>query len=345
MKPVAFVATCVLLLSAGTAAAKDKTSAAQLAFFESRIRPVLVENCFGCHGPQKQNAELRLDSREAMLKGNDDGPAIVPGQPKQSKLIKAIERSGKIKMPPKGKLPPQAIADLTAWVAMGAPWPESKVVGPARDQEWKTHWAFQPVRKPPAPVVKDGAWPQTDIDRFILAKLEAQGLTPSPPADRRTLIRRATFDLIGLPPTPEEIAAFESDPTPDAFAKVVDRLLASPHYGERWGRYWLDVARYADTKGYVFFEESPFPWAYTYRDYVIRAFNEDLNYDRFIVEQLAADYLVRGTGGSPVVNSEQAGRLHRESGSDRRILAAMGFLTVGGRFMNNTHDILDDRID
>ncbi len=187
------------------------------------------------------------------------------------------------------------------------------------------HWAFRPVRKPAPPAVKDTSWPRTSVDRFLLAKLEEKGLTPSAAADKRTWLRRATFDVIGLPPTPDEVAAFEADPSPDAFTKVVDRLLASPHYGERWGRHWLDVARYADTKGYVFFEEADFPWAYTYRDYVIRAFNDDLPYDRFLREQIAADRLPPRT--------------------DRSALTALGFLTLGGRFMNNQHDVIDDRID
>jgi hypothetical protein len=195
----------------------------------------------------------------------------------------------------------------------------------ASADETQLHWAFQPVRRPALPAVRNAAWPRTSVDRFILARLEAKGLSPSPPADRRTLIRRATFDLLGLPPTPEEIAAFEADSSPDAWDRVIDRLLASPHYGERAARHWLDVARFADTKGYVFFEEAEYPWAWTYRDYVIRAFNDDLPYDRFIVEQLAADRLPLG--------------------KDRRPLTALGFLTLGGRFMSNTHDIIDDRID
>ena len=192
-------------------------------------------------------------------------------------------------------------------------------------EEPERHWAFQPVKNPPLPTVRQRDWPHTSIDRFILARLEQRGLTPSSPADRRTLLRRVTFDLLGLPPTAEEIAAFEADRSPEALAKVVDRLLASPHYGERWGRYWLDVARYADTKGYVFFEEKAYPWAWTYRDYVIRSFNEDLPYDQFIVQQLAADQLPLGR--------------------DRRPLTAMGFLTLGDHFSNNPHDIIDDRID
>jgi hypothetical protein len=187
------------------------------------------------------------------------------------------------------------------------------------------HWAFQPVREPPLPAVKSSSWPATPIDYFILAKLEANGFSPAPPADKRTLLRRITFDLTGLPPTPREMDAFLADNSPDAYEKVVERLLNSPHYGERWGRYWLDVARYADSKGYVYTDERKFPFSYTYRDYVIRAFNEDLPYDRFIMEQLAADQL--------------------DLGGDQRPLAAMGFLTLGRRFLNNVHDIIDDRID
>lgn len=297
-------------------------------FFEARIRPVLAENCQSCHGPKKQEAGLRLDSREALLKGSDSGPVIEPGKPEESPLIEAIGHSGPIKMPPKKKLPAQAIADLTQWVGSGAPWPETRghADGKSKDAEAaRNHWAFRPVREPEFPAVKDRAWPATSIDRFILARLESKSLAPSPPADRRTLIRRATFDLTGLPPTPEEVAAFEIDPSPDAYSRLIDRLLASPHHGERWARHWLDVARYSDTRGYVFFQDADYHWAYTYRDYVIRAFNGDLPIDRFLVEQLAADRL--------------------SLGEDRRPLTALGFLTLGGRFMNNFHDVIDDRID
>ncbi len=198
----------------------------------------------------------------------------------------------------------------------------------AEDRPSASHWAFQPVRKPPVPAVKDQNWTAGEIDRFILAKLEANGITPAPAADRRTLIRRATFDLIGLPPTPEEIDNFVHDISPDAFEHVVDRLLDSPRYGERWGRFWLDVARYADTKGYIFTEERRFPYSHTYRDWVIRAFNEDLPYDQFLIQQIAAD-----------------GLANPEQGDDKRPLAAMGFLTLGRRFLGNVHDIIDDRID
>ena len=257
----------------------DERGPGQAEFFEARVRPILVEHCTKCHGPRKQESGLRLDSREGLVKGNDDGPVVAPGQPEESPLVEAVRYDGAVKMPPAGKLPDRAIADLAAWVKMGAPWPESPT-SPTPSSSGvpdaatiaaaaRRHWAFRPVGDPTPPTVRDAAWPRDPLDRFILARLEAAGLTPSPPADRRTLIRRVTFDLVGLPPTPEEVAAFEADPSPDAYVRLVDRLLASPRYGERWGRYWLDVARYADTKGYVFFQDADFHWAYTYRDYVI----------------------------------------------------------------------------
>jgi hypothetical protein len=320
---------CLIACVAGVGTAEPKTrliTPAEAQFFESRVRPVLAEHCWACHGALKQKSGLRLDSRAALLKGGDGGPVVVAGDSDHSPLIQAIRHDGPIKMPPKSRLKPEAIAALTAWVKMGVPWPQTPTVLTAgAAPAWKRHWAFQPVKDPPRPAVKDGPWPLTSLDPYILAKLEASGLTPSPAADRRTLIRRVTFDLLGLPPTPDEVAAFEADASPTAYEKVVDRLLASPHYGERWGRYWLDIARYADTKGYVFFEEADFPWSYTYRDYVLRAFNEDLPYDRFVLEQLAADRL--------------------SLGRDRRPLTALGFVTLGGRFMSNLQDILDDRID
>jgi mono/diheme cytochrome c family protein len=256
----------------------------QAEFFEARIRPVLAAHCWSCHGAAKQKSGLRLDSRETILAGSENGPVVVPGDPAHSSLIEAILYKGDTKMPPDGKkLPPRDIEALTAWVKMGLPWPKTGNHGAKDAEAWKKHWAFQPVRKAIPPAVRAGDWPITPVDRFILARLEEKRLTPSPAAGRAALIRRVTFDLIGLPPTPDQVAAFASSSSPDALAHVVDRLLASPHYGERWGRYWLDVARYADTKGYVFFQEATFPWAYTYRDYVIRAFNEDLPYDQFVV--------------------------------------------------------------
>jgi hypothetical protein len=293
-------------------------------FFESRVRPILAENCTSCHGAKKQMGGLRLDSREAVAKGGENGPVVNPGDPENSRLIQAIHQTGELKMPPKKKLPAEAVDTITSWVRQGAKWPRTGQTSAAEADRQK-HWAFQPIGRQTPPAVKESNWPRTPVDRFILASLEQKSLAPSPTADRRSLLRRVTFDLIGLPPTPEECAAFEADSSPDAFARVVDRLLASPHYGERWGRYWLDLARYADTKGYVFFQEANYPWAWTYRDYVIEAFNRDLPYDQFVMEQLAADRLPLG--------------------DNRRALRALGFLTVGGRFMNNKHDILDDRID
>jgi hypothetical protein len=331
--PRLFGALVICLVPLPTPAAGGKAlplpTSSQVEFFERRVRPVLAEHCFACHGPKKQKSGLRVDSRQALLEGGSLGPVVVPGDPDNSRLIQAVRHLGDLKMPSKGKkLPPEAIEALTTWVKMGVPWPAEKVAGQPKltdDLAWKHHWAFQPVKKPDLPPVKDASWPATAVDRFILASLEKKGLKASPPADRRTLLRRLTFDLIGLPPNPEEVAAFADDPSPGAYEKVVDRLLASPHYGERWGRHWLDVARYSDTKGYVFFESADFPWAWTYRDYVIRAFNEDRPYNRFILEQLAADRLPLG--------------------EDRRPLTALGFVSLGGRFMNNRQDILDDQID
>jgi hypothetical protein len=314
-------------LAAGVARAAAPGPEA-LEYFEKRVRPVLVEKCQSCHGPKKQQGGLRLDSRAGLLKGGDNGPVVQPGQPEKSTLIHAVRQDGDLKMPPKGKLDAETVAALTGWVKMGAAWPEAEVrtsVPNAVAEVRKSHWSFRPVTSPDLPAVKDGAWVRNPIDRFVLSRLEAAGLTPAPTADRRTLLRRVSLDLIGLPPTPEEVAAFEADPAPGAYERLVDRLLASPRYGERWGRHWLDVARYADTKGYVFTDERRFPYAYTYRDYVIRAFNDDLPYDQFVVQQLAADRLPLG--------------------GDPRPLAAMGFLTLGRRFLNNTHDIIDDRID
>src|SRR5581483_7549596 len=246
----ALSATIVLSASAG------EPTPAQLQFFENRIRPNLADNCYKCHSVQSEKVKggLLLDSREGVLKGGDSGPVLVPGDPEHSLLIKAVRYTDPdLQMPPKGKqLPDTAIADLVNWVKMGAPDPRAATVA---QKTWsdnsKTHWAWQPLGKPAVPSVSDPTWAKTPVDNFILAKLDEKGLKPNPPADKRTLIRRATFDLIGLPPTKEEVDAFLKDESPDAFAKVVDRLLASPHYGERWGRHWLDVARYSDTKGKI----------------------------------------------------------------------------------------------
>jgi mono/diheme cytochrome c family protein len=336
MRPELPRAAFALSLMAALPAFTAEPTAEQLEFFENKIRPVLAEHCYSCHSAQAEKLKggLLLDTRAGLLKGGDTGPAIVPGEPDKSLLIKAVRYTDPdLKMPPtkdgNKRLAPEKIADLEAWVRMGAPDPRTNNTPPSAFDlvlaKGKSHWAFQPVAKPPIPAVKNQRWVQTPIDAFVLAKLEPAGMHPSPQADKRTLLRRATYDLTGLPPAPEEVAAFVADRSPEAFARAVDRLLASPRYGERWGRHWLDVARYADTKGYVGGEEVRYPYAYTYRDYVVRAFNEDLPYDRFIVEQIAADRLALG--------------------DDNRPLAALGFLTLGRRFINNEQDIIDDRLD
>ena len=324
VKPIVPTVLSLLALCAGGLAAEVAPTAEQLAFFEKHVRPVLAESCCKCHGPEKQKQGLRLDSRAALLKGSDDGPILTAENPEASPLVRALRREGDNPMPPKEKLPPGQAELLVQWAKMGAPYPETMKVAKDKLPTPAKHWAFQPVRKPAEPPVKGAAWVQSPLDRFVLAKLEAKGMVPSQPADRRTLLRRATFDLTGLPPTAAEIEAFEKDTADGAFARVLDRLLASPRYGERWGRHWLDVARYADTKGYVFKEERRYPYAYTYRDWVIRALNEDVPYDKFLVAQIAADQM---------------------PGAEPRDLAAMGFLTVGRRFLNNAADIIDDRID
>lgn len=303
----------------------------QTEFFEKKIRPVLAERCFNCHGPNKQWAELRLDSAAGLHKGGESGPAMVAGEPENSQLIRRVtEQDDDLRMPP-GKSGPRLtvrqIEDLTHWIRIGAPWPASadQLTGEERHEAQRQHWAFQPVSRPALPQVKQQDWPKNPIDLFILARLEAEGLTPSAAADRKTLIRRATYDLTGLPPTPEQVKAFEQDQSGDAYEKRIDHLLASGRYGEQWGRHWLDVARYSDVKGYVYTrEERRFVHASHYRDWVIRAFNDDLPYNRFVLLQLAADHVEK---------------------EDPRDLAAMGFLTLGRRFLGVTPDIIDDRID
>jgi mono/diheme cytochrome c family protein len=266
-------------------------------FFETRVRPVLAKNCFTCHTASAMGG-LQLDSREHILKGGQDGPVIIPGDPDKSLLIQAVRQTHEwLKMPPKGKLTDQEIDDFSSWVKSGAVWPEAAAASAAPEspvytitQQQRDFWAFRPVQKPAIPQVRDQAWPKNSIDRFILAKLEEKGLRPVKPAGKQALLRRATFDLIGLPPTPAEIDQFLNDSTPAAFAKVIDRLLASPHYGERWGRYWLDLARYADGQLGAS-KDTPFPNAYRYRDWVVDAFNTDMPYSLFVKAQIAADQL------------------------------------------------------
>ncbi len=276
-------------------AAADGLDPAQVEFFEERIRPVLVEHCYECHaGASKQlRGGLRVDARDLIRAGGDSGPAVVPGDVAASLLIEAL-RYESYEMPPEGKLPDDVIADFVKWVEMGAPDPREAVgaVGPAGGidiESGREFWSFRPLHDEEAPQPADAAWPRTEIDRYVRAQQEPAGVAPGPDADRRALIRRATFDLIGLPPTPGEIDEFLNDDSPDAFETLVDRLLRSPQFGVRWGRHWLDVARYADSTGggrSMLYDES-----WRFRDYVIDSFNEDKPFDRFIIEQIAGDLL------------------------------------------------------
>ena len=259
-------------------------------FFETKIRPVLVEACLHCHGPLKQSGGLRIDSRETLISGGESGPAIVPGKPEESLLIRAIQRQNDVSaMPPEKEkaLLPDQVADFATWIRAGAVWPANT----AKFKSTK-HWAFEPLQSVAPPSIFDSAWVTSDVDAFIRARQEALGLNPAPAADKRALLRRITFDLTGLPPTPEELREYLDDNAPDAYSKVVDRLLASPRYGERWGRHWLDVVRYADARDLIQLPiESDFREAWRYRDWVVKAFNRDLPYNEFITQQLAGDLL------------------------------------------------------
>jgi hypothetical protein len=277
--------------------AKPASQSEGVEYFEKHIRPVLVKHCYSCHSAEAKTVEggMLLDSRQGVLKGGDLGPVVVPGQPEKSRLIRAISHTDEeLQMPPEEKLPAEVVKHFERWVAMGAPDPREQSSNPQKVRRLdlaaaREFWSFRPVVVQKPPQAANSGWPRNDVDRFILAAMESKGLTPVADADKRTLIRRATYDLTGLPPAPEEIDAFLADDSPDAFARVVDRLLASPHYGERWGRHWLDVVRYADTAGDN--SDYPIPQMYKYRNWVIDAFNKDKPYDDFVREQLAGDLL------------------------------------------------------
>jgi mono/diheme cytochrome c family protein len=347
----ACLAGAAALRAADTPAVASAIAPNDLQFFESKIRPILADRCYKCHShdADKVKGGLMLDTREALMHGGNSGASIVPGKPGDSLLIQAVNyKDEDLQMPPKGdKLSDAQIADLTEWVRRGAPDPRSLVAkgsSATYGGVGKAHWSFQPVKKPALPTVSNPAWCKTPVDNFVLAKLDANGMAPNTPADKSTLIRRVTFDLIGLPPSEAEIEDFLTDTSPNAYARVVDRLLASPHYGERWARYWLDVARYSDTKG-----EPPkqkgevdprFPFAWTYRDYVIDAFNKDKPYNQFIIEQLAADRLE-----AVEIAKDKAKNKAAEPPVDQSKLAALGFLTLGPQFEGRMDDIIGDRID
>lgn len=302
---LAAFAACLLSVRVAVAAADGPADSSTVEFFEKQIRPLLAQNCLACHSSRSaRQGGLALDSRAAMLHGGSRGAAIIPGQPQSSLLLRAVGYGDKsLQMPPSGELPASQRASLIEWIRAGAEWPDSAAApvsagGFDLQRRKALHWAWQPIRKPAVPRVAETAWVRNPIDAFILAGLQAKGLRPAPPADRRTLIRRVTFDLIGLPPTPAEVEAFTQDRSPDAYEKVVDRLLASPHYGERWARHWLDLARYAETWGHE--EDFEKRGAYEYRDYVIRALNADLPYCAFVREQVAGDLMP-----SPRINPER----------------------------------------
>ena len=332
---------CVLLWVAMTAGAYSQTHE-QAEFFESKIRPIFATKCALCHGEKMQMAELKLTTEEGFLKGTSSGPVVVPGDPAASRLIRAVGYQQSIKMPPTEKLSDEEVAALTEWVRMGATWPNAdleydrpanSVRNGGANRHQTEHWAFRPVSDPEPPNVENPDWIHSPIDNFILAKLEQKGLEPAPAVDRLTLLRRTKFDLHGLPPSKWEIDEFGLETGPGALARLTDRLLASPRYGERWGRHWLDVARYADSTGLD--EDLPFPSSWRYRDYVIGAFNRDLPYDQFVREQIAGD----------LIPAEKPGNVNVPG------IVATGFLALGPRAvaqidkMRLTYDVIDEQID
>ena len=340
------LAPLAILLFAGAAPSQPTAPAAgpdpaQVEFFEKKVRPILADHCYHCHSADTKPAGgLRSDDRNGLLTGGNKGPAVVPGAPGKSLLITRVtQKDEKKRMPLEGKhLNDEQVETLTKWIKDGAVWPAVRVPGslgkpkPEYEKLKKEHWAFQPLTKPTIPAVNDAAWARDDVDRFLLAKLEAKGLKPVADADKIALLRRVTFDLIGLPPTPAEIAAFLKDESPKAFETVVDRLLASRAFGERWGRHWLDVARYGESTGPS--RNIPYPHAWKYRDYVIDAVNADVPFDRFVREQLAGDLLPA------------------ESNAERdRLLTATGFLALGVKDVNQRFkvrfimDNVDEQID
>jgi hypothetical protein len=334
-----FVCFVAVIFTASTGRA-DAPAAEE--FFEKEVRPLLSEHCWKCHGDTKPKGGLRLTSRESVLKGGDTGAAAVAGKPKESLLLQAVNYSDSLQMPPKGKLSDRQIAVLNRWIEVGLPWPRN-TANKEREgggafhisDEQRRFWSFQPMKAAAPPNVRDATWPTSDLDRFILAALEAKGLRPAKAADKRTLLRRATFDLTGLPPTPQEMQAFLGDDKPGAFARVVERLLAAPAYGERWGRHWLDLVRYTDS-----FDARLAPGnemeindSWRYRDWVVQAFNDDLPYDQFLTAQLAGDLLP---------NKES---INRDG------IIATGFLAIGNWGGGDADkeklltDIADDQVD
>jgi hypothetical protein len=333
------VVQCVIALAMARHACSEpaQPTRKELDFFETKIRPVLVEHCYECHSSKADLLQggLLLDTREGLRAGGDSGPAITPEAPAESLLLEAL-RYESFEMPPDGKLPDSIVADFEQWIEMGAPDPRAGSAAAPRPvvdvEAGREFWCFQPIRSHKPPAVENDAWPNGLIDRFLLAKLESQGLLPAADADRATWLRRVTFDLIGLPPTPDEIDAFANDVSSNAFERVVDRLLASPHFGERWGRHWLDVARFAESSGGG--RSIAFKDAWRYRDYVIEAFNRDKPLDEFITEQLAGDLLP-----------------HVSDAEERDHLVATGYLLLGAHNYEEQDksalemDVVDEQLD
>jgi cytochrome c553 len=324
-----------------TAAEVPGSDAAQAEFFERKVRPLLVQHCFSCHARGQKKGGLSLANRAGLLAGGDSGAVVALGKPAESSLIAAVEQTGDVQMPPNGKLSKDEVAILRTWIELSAPWPESatkdggglRAAGTITDED-RQFWSFRPVRASELPTVKEATWPRRPLDHFVLAQLEAAGLKPVAEADRRTLIRRATFDLIGLPPTAAEVDAFVANDDPHAYEKLIDHLLQSPQYGERWARHWLDVARYGEDQAHTF-QARMYPNGFRYRDWVVNSFNNDLPYDRFIVEQIAGDLLPA---------ADESERLKR--------LPALGFFALGPVYYKDAgcagkaeSDEVDDRID
>ncbi|MCA9096331.1 MAG: DUF1549 domain-containing protein, partial [Planctomycetaceae bacterium] len=312
---VATVAVCLVAVCQVVPAWGDEGEE----FFEKKVRPILAGKCFRCHGDQKTGGELRTDTRGALIQGGDSGPAVIPGKPEESLLLEAVRsEEGVSAMPPDQALTPEEIRALEEWIRQGAMWP---VV--TKPFETSKHWAFEPIKDVPPSEIQQKDWPLTSIDGYILNALEKEGLKPAARADRRTLIRRVTYDLTGLPPTPEEVEAYLADTRSEAeaYKGVVERLLASPRYGEHWGRHWLDIVRYADTAGEN--SDHPLPHAWKYRNWVIQAINKDQPYDQFLRDQIAGDLLPKD--------------VPREMVTDR--IVATGYLAIARRF---GHDIDKD---
>lgn len=324
MIPVART-VCLLALMVGPALAQQRKAAA-LEHFERVVRPILAKHCYECHGPKKSESGLRFDSRASVFGEQDFGKTVIPGDTANSRLLQVLRYADDdVQMPPDGKLPDETIGLLEKWVRSGAAWPAEPDVAESDPDAWKNHWAFQTITRPQPPAVNGSDWPRTNIDRFVLARLEASGLQPAAAADVRTRVRRLWFDLIGLPPEWDDVQSLSNNPTAENYSALVDRLLDSPHFGERWARHWMDVSRYSDTTGYVFREERKLGDAWKYREWLISAFNSDMPIDEFLIHQIAVDRVLSADAGNK--------------------LAATGYLTLGRRFLNNVHDIIDDRID